>query len=218
HQSISGGQSFAEILFGSADDKHSLLIRGSSLHKMIRLISFTISGPAYLNFMGNEFGHPKRVEFPSASNDFCYELAGRNWKLLDDRFHRGLFAFDKDMLKLDSDGILFQRGSAYRHAVVHHVDDSSMAICYLRGPFVFVFNFHPENSYEGYCLGVEEAGQYEMILNSDERVYGGEGLVDGDDYILRSVNRKCDGKRFCLELPLLPSRTAQVYKLTRILR
>ncbi|KAK4420789.1 1,4-alpha-glucan-branching enzyme 3, chloroplastic/amyloplastic [Sesamum alatum] len=214
-QSISGGRSFAEILFGSATTEEALL-RGSSLHKMIRLITFTIGGPAYLNFMGNEFGHPKRVEFPMSSNNFSYSLAKRRWELLEDGFHNKLFAFDKDMMKLDIEERILLRGSRGLPNI-HHVNDTTMVISYLRGPFLFVFNFHPTNSYGRYSIGVEEAGEYQIMLNTDEEIYGGQGLIGCDQYAQRTISRRTDGSRFCLEVSL-PSRTAQVLKLTRILR
>ncbi|KAL6543147.1 1,4-alpha-glucan-branching enzyme 3, chloroplastic/amyloplastic [Orobanche hederae] len=215
NQSISGGRSFAEILFGSAKSDEALL-RGSSLHKMIRLITFTIGGPAYLNFMGNEFGHPKRVEFPMSSNNSSYSLANRRWELLEDEFYKKLSIFDKNMMKLDVDGKILIRGSRGLPNI-HHVNDTRMVISYLRGPFLLVFNFHPTKSYERYSVGVEEAGEYQIVLNTDEEVYGGQGLIGKDQYAQRTINRRTDGARFCLEVPL-PSRTAQVYKLTRILR
>ncbi|KAL7143148.1 hypothetical protein ABFS83_08G171600 [Erythranthe nasuta] len=215
NQSISGGRSFAEILFGSAKTDEALL-RGCSLHKMIRLITFTIGGPAYLNFMGNEFGHPKKVEFPMSSNKFSYSLANRKWDLLEDSFHKKLFTFDNDMMKLDIDGKIMQRGSG-GIPNVHHVKDTEMVISYLRGPFVFVFNFHPTKSYERYSLGVEEAGEYQIVLNTDEEIYFGQALISQDQYTQRTISRRTDGMRVCLEVPL-PSRTAQVYKLTRIRR
>ena len=38
--------------------------RGIALHKMIRLITMALGGNSYLNFMGNEFGHPEWIDFP----------------------------------------------------------------------------------------------------------------------------------------------------------
>ncbi|XP_027340732.1 1,4-alpha-glucan-branching enzyme 3, chloroplastic/amyloplastic isoform X2 [Abrus precatorius] len=218
NQSISGRQSFAEILFGEIDEnshnyKESLL-RGSSLHKMIRLITLTIGGRAYLNFMGNEFGHPKRVEFPTSSNNNSYSLANRQWDLLaKDGVHRDLFSFDKDMMKLDENVRVLSRGFPN----IHHVNDSSMVISYIRGPLLFIFNFHPTDSYDSYSIGVEEAGEYQNILNTDEIKYGGQGSLKEDKYFLKTISRRVDGLRNCLEVSL-PSRTAQVYKLRRILR
>ncbi|XP_057750986.1 1,4-alpha-glucan-branching enzyme 3, chloroplastic/amyloplastic isoform X1 [Arachis stenosperma] len=218
NQSISGRQSFAEILFGRID-KHShhykeSLQRGSSLHKMIRLITFTTGCRAYLNFMGNEFGHPKRVEFPTSSNNYSYSLANRQWDLLEkDGIHCDLFSFDKDMMKLDENLRVLSR----RIPNFHHVNDSSMVISYIRGPLLFVFNFHPTNSYDSYSIGVDEAGEYQVILNTDEIKYGGQGILKEDQYLQRTVSRRVDGLQNCLQVSL-PSRTAQVYKLRRILR
>ncbi|XP_042950492.1 1,4-alpha-glucan-branching enzyme 3, chloroplastic/amyloplastic isoform X2 [Carya illinoinensis] len=216
NQSISGGRSFAEILFGEigehAQSKESLL-RGCSLHKMIRLITFTIGGRAYLNFMGNEFGHPKRVEFPMPSNNFSFQLANRRWDLLANGLHRDLFCFDKDLMKLDENEKIRSRGLP----LIHHVDDTTMVISYMRGPFLFTFNFHPTNAYERYNVGVEEAGEYQVILNTDETKYGGQALMKDDQYLRRTISKRIDGLRNCLEVSL-PSRSAQVYKLSRILR
>ncbi|XP_062168461.1 1,4-alpha-glucan-branching enzyme 3, chloroplastic/amyloplastic isoform X2 [Alnus glutinosa] len=217
NQSISGGRSFAEILFGeirehSPGSKESLL-RGCSLHKMIRLITFTIGGHAYLNFMGNEFGHPKRVEFPMQSNNFSFELANRRWDLLASGVHRDLFSFDKDLMKLDENERVLARGLSN----VHHVNDTTMVISYMRGPLLFIFNFHPTDSYERYSVGVEEAGEYQAILNTDETKYRGLGQMKDNQYLQRTISRRVDGLRNCLVVPL-PSRTAQVYKLNRILR
>ncbi|XP_077228147.1 alpha amylase family protein isoform X2 [Tasmannia lanceolata] len=211
-------QSFAEILFGEIEAHYpgseELLLRGSSLHKMIKLITFSISGRAYLNFMGNEFGHPNRVEFPMPSNNFSFSLANRCWDLITDkRLCRDLFYFDKDMMNLDESERILSRGPPN----IHHVENSNMAISYIRGPLLFIFNFHPTESYERYSVGVEEAGEYQVILNTDEIKYSGRGRLKDDQYLQRTINRRVDGLRYCLEVSL-PSRSAQVYKLTRILR
>uniref|UniRef100_A0A803LY39 Glycosyl hydrolase family 13 catalytic domain-containing protein n=1 Tax=Chenopodium quinoa TaxID=63459 RepID=A0A803LY39_CHEQI len=183
NQSISGGKSFAEILFGNIEEQSlestDLFLRGTSLHKLIRLITFTIGGRAYLNFMGNEFGHPKRVEFPMASNDFSMESANRRWDLLPEQgIHCDLFAFDQDMMKMDQRERVLSRGLPN----VHHVNDDSM-----------------------------------IVLNTDEKKYGGRDIVNREQYLQRSIRKRIDGLQDCLQVPL-PSRTAQVYKLSRILR
>lgn len=218
NQSISGGQSLAEILLSQGNDKapqsNELLLRGSSSLKMIKLITFTIGGRGYLNFMGNEFGHPKRVEFPMPSNNFSFSLANRCWDLLEkEGVYQDLFRFDKDMMKLDKNEKVLSRGLPN----IHHVKDTNMVISYLRGPLLFVFNFHPTDSYERYCIGVDEAGEYQVILNTDERRYGGQGIVKEEQYLQRTISKRVDGLRNCIEVSL-PSRTAQVYKLYRILR
>ncbi|CAL9763024.1 unnamed protein product [Musa acuminata subsp. burmannicoides] len=216
NQSISGGRSFAEILFSKADEQiiesDNVLFRGASLHKMIKLLTFTMSGSAYLNFMGNEFAHPNRVEFPVPSNKFSFALANRQWDLLMDEVHRQLFNFDKDMMRIDEDENILSSGPPK----VHHINDSNMVISYNRGPLLFVFNFHPTICYEAYCVGVEEAGEYQLILNTDEVSYGGLGMLKRDLYLQRTSTKRTDGHRNSLEVSL-PRRSAQVYKLTRIL-
>ncbi|XP_024960651.1 1,4-alpha-glucan-branching enzyme 3, chloroplastic/amyloplastic [Cynara cardunculus var. scolymus] len=218
NQSISGGRSFAEILYGRALKQPSTmndsLLRGCSLHKMIRLITYTIGGRAYVNFMGNEFGHPERVEFPMSSNGFSFSLAHRRWDLIEQEgVHRDLLCFDKDMMNLENKERIISRWLPN----IHHINDANMVISYLRGPFLFIFNFHPTNSYDRYNVGVEEAGEYQVILNTDERKYSGQGLIEQDQYVRKTMSRRVDGMRNCLEIPL-PSRSGQVYKLTRILR
>ncbi|XP_024021202.1 1,4-alpha-glucan-branching enzyme 3, chloroplastic/amyloplastic isoform X1 [Morus notabilis] len=218
NQSISGGHSFAEILLGEimkdSDATKESLLRGCSLLKMIRLITFTIGGRAYLNFMGNEFGHPERVEFPMSSNNFSFSLANRRWDLLaKEGVHRNLFIFDKDLMNLDEKGRILSGVQPN----IHHVNDTTKVIAYMRGPLLFIFNFHPTDSYEGYGVGVEEAGEYQLILNTDEVEYGGQGLVKEHQHTRKTFSKRVDALRHCLEVPL-PSRTAQVYKLTRILR
>ncbi|KAG0453891.1 hypothetical protein HPP92_025195 [Vanilla planifolia] len=217
-QSISGGKSFAEILLGKREekifDKDELLSRGSSLLKMMKLITFTLSGSAYVNFMGNEFAHPYRIEFPLPSNNYSFAHANRQWHLLmDGGIHSNLFNFDKDMMRLDESELILSKGPPN----VYHVNDSLKVISYIKGAILFVFNFHPEMSYELYHIGVEEAGEYQIILNTDEGKYGGHGMLRGEQYLQRTLNKRVDGHRNCLALTL-PRRSAQVYKLIRILR
>ncbi|XP_061363910.1 1,4-alpha-glucan-branching enzyme 3, chloroplastic/amyloplastic [Gastrolobium bilobum] len=201
-------------LISNREYANKMLMYAENHNQMIRLITLTIGGRAYLNFMGNEFGHPKRVEFPSSSNNFSYSLANRQWDLLaKDGIYSDLFSFDKDMMKLDENERVLSRGLPN----LHHVKDSSMVISYIRGPLLFIFNFHPTDSYDSYSVGVEEAGEYQVILNTDEIKYGGQGRLKEEQYFQRTVSRRVDGLRNCLEVSL-PSRTAQVYKLRRILR
>ncbi|KAF7096503.1 hypothetical protein CFC21_098435 [Triticum aestivum] len=218
NQSISGRKSFAEIILntgmyssGSVDD--DLIFKASSLLKIIKLITFTTSGGAYLNFMGNEFAHPKRIEFPMSSNGYSFHLACRQWELLDKGVHKHIFNFDKDIMSLDENERVTSRGSLN----VHHCDDTNMVISFTRGPFLFVFNFNPEVPYQLYRVGVDEAGEYQLILNTDETKYGGRGELKSSQYMKKTSDRRADGCRNSLELALA-SRSAQVYKLVRILR
>lgn len=149
-----------------------------------------------------------------SSNKFSLSLANRRWDLLaTEGVHQDMFAFDKDMMSLDEKERVLSRGLPN----IQHVNDTNMVISYLRGPFLFIFNFHPTNSYESYGVGVEEAGEYQVILNTDEKKYSGQGRIEHSQYIRKTIGKRVDGLRNCLEVPL-PCRSAQVYKLTRILR
>eukprot|EP01018_Ginkgo_biloba_P002459 Gb_38481 [translate_table: standard] len=215
-QSISGERSFAEILFGGAQTSYSeeSVIRGVSLYKMIRLITLSMSASAYLNFMGNEFGHPGRVEFPSRRNNFCFTLACRQWDLLNaGGLHNQLLLFDQAIMKLDERERILERNPA----TIHHVNDVAKVIAYMRGPLLFVFNFHPTDSYNGYEIGVQEAGEYQVLLDTDEAQYGGLGRLKFDQTLQRTARKRVNNFVNVLGL-FLPKQSAQVYKLARILR
>ena len=73
------------------------IFRGIALHKMIRLITFSLS-IGYLNFMGNEFGHPEWIDFPREGNDWSYHYCRRRWDLSVDknlRYHGLIQAFSR---------------------------------------------------------------------------------------------------------------------------
>ncbi|KAG5837473.1 hypothetical protein ANANG_G00239620 [Anguilla anguilla] len=73
--------------------------RGIQLHKMIRLITHGLGGEGYLNFMGNEFGHPEWLDFPRKGNNESYHYARRQYNLLDtgNLRYAQLYAFDREM-------------------------------------------------------------------------------------------------------------------------
>ena len=73
--------------------------RGMAIHKMIRLFSMSLGGEAYLNFMGNEFGHPEWIDFPREGNSDSYVHCRRQWNLMYDKNLRypQLYEFDKTM-------------------------------------------------------------------------------------------------------------------------
>ncbi len=73
-----------------------------ALHKMIRLVTISAGGDAYLNFMGNEFGHPEWIDFPREGNGWSYAYARRQWSLADNGLLRyaQLGEFDRAMIAL----------------------------------------------------------------------------------------------------------------------
>ena len=142
---------------------------------MIRLITLATAGGGYLNFMGNEFGHPEWIDFPREGNNWSYHYARRQWSLTDNEALRyGLLnRFDRGMIRLISDEKSLQHDWPY--LLLENPGDQVLA--FGRGDLVFVFNFNPTNSFSDYgiCL---EAGKFRIVLNSDHPDFGGKGHVD----------------------------------------
>lgn len=157
-------------------DENGAVHRGIALHKMIRLVTASTINGGYLNFMGNEFGHPEWIDFPREGNGWSYKYARRQWNLVDnhDLCYHYLGDFDNDMVHL-----LRKSMADIRRFPVQEIwhDDGDQILAYMRGPLVFVFNFSPNRSYEGYGFRVPE-GEYEVVLNTDVKAYGGNGLAD----------------------------------------
>ncbi len=154
--------------------------RGVALHKMIRLASLALGGEAYLNFMGNEFGHPEWVDFPREGNGWSYHYARRQWSLADDpglRYH-DLLAFDRAMLRCVREAEVLGAGPA----VQRYVDVPNQALVFERGGLLFAFNFHVERSLPAYALPVPESSNWRVLLDSDASEFGGFGRVDGAMY------------------------------------
>ncbi|MDR2586577.1 MAG: alpha amylase C-terminal domain-containing protein [Prevotellaceae bacterium] len=177
--------------------------RGIALHKMIRLATLATAGDGYLNFMGNEFGHPEWIDFPRQGNNWSYKYARRQWSLADntDLRFKGLERFDTAMIRIAREEMLF---SAPPKVMVQ--DDATKVLIFKRGNLLFVFNFHPQCSYSDYFFAVD-AGKYSICLESDSALFGGFSRIDSSIEhftIWRPPNNK-------LSL-YLPARTAMVLK------
>jgi 1,4-alpha-glucan branching enzyme len=185
---------------------HTLAIdRAIALHKMIRLVTLATIGGAYLNFMGNEFGHPEWIDFPRQGNDWSYRYARRQWHLVDDPSlkYSALAAFDSDMLAL-------ARRPSFHLAPPCRVcdNDGDQILAFLRSDLLFVFNFNPARSFDGYGLPVPP-GRYDVVLDSDHPRYAGFGVSD-DTVPHFTVPDEAAGSTLA-RLPLyLPARTAIV--------
>ncbi len=167
----------SEMYFSMDRASKSVVIdRGIALHKMIRLFTITLAGNAYLNFMGNEFGHPEWIDFPREGNGWSYQHAQRRWSLAEDGFLRygQLQAFDRRMVRLVRCHHLLRAGYAYN--LLQNQGDQT-TVFELSG-LVFVFNWHPTNSFMDYEIPVPVAGKYRVILDSDSEEYGGFGRLD----------------------------------------
>jgi 1,4-alpha-glucan branching enzyme len=149
--------------------------RGIALHKLIRLTTLATAGHGYLNFMGNEFGHPEWIDFPREGNGFSHAHARRQWRLADDPLlrYQHLGNFDRALLALarqyglpdGEDEFLLQN------------DDEHKVLSWLRAGLVFVVNFHPTASYSSAPVPAAP-GEYELVLDSDRTEFGGHGRQD----------------------------------------
>ena len=190
-------------------EENGAVHRGIALHKMIRLVTCSTINGGYLNFMGNEFGHPEWIDFPREGNGWSCKYARRQWNLVDNKelCYHYLGDFDRDMLSV------VKSLPDIRKFPVQEVwhNDGDQVLAYARGPLVFVFNFSPTRSYEGYGFMVPE-GCYEVVLNTDAKEYGGNGFAD--DSMSHFTNfdplLKRDGKGW-LKL-YLPARSAGVLR------
>lgn len=156
-------------------DENDVVNRGIALHKMIRLVTAGTINGGYLNFMGNEFGHPEWIDFPREGNGWSYKYARRQWNLVDnkDLDYHFLGDFDKAMLRVLKSERNFNKTSVQE---IWH-NDGDQILAFMRGNLVFVFNFSPTRSYTGYGFLVP-TGSYEVVLNTDAKDFGGNGLAD----------------------------------------
>ena len=180
--------------------------RGIALHKLIRLVTFSLAGEAYLNFMGNEFGHPEWIDFPREGNDFSYQYARRQWSLVDQDHlrYQGLWWFDQAMQQLDQSYALLED----RFIELLLADEQRKLLVYRRGPLLFAFNLHPSASRSDLRIPVPDACDYGVALDSDRGIYEGHDRVAPDmRYPWQKV--ACAERQQSIQL-YLPSRSAQV--------
>ncbi|KAL2094369.1 hypothetical protein ACEWY4_009088 [Coilia grayii] len=152
--------------------------RGMQLHKIIRLLTHSLGGEGYLNFMGNEFGHPEWLDFPRKGNNESYRYARRQYDLLDIEHlrYRQLYAFDRAMNRTeDKYGWL-----AATPAVVSTVNQEDKVIVFERSKMLFILNLHPTHSYSDYRVPVALPGKYTIKLDSDDVQFGGHGRLAHD--------------------------------------
>ncbi len=183
-QALVGGKSFIFTMIDSdmywhMDAAHRTLRvdRGLALHKMARLITLASARHGYLNFMGNEFGHPEWIDFPREGNDWSYNHSRRLWSLAfrEDLLFKGLRLFEEDMQAL------FTQEAIMNHTIDWlHLYDHDKIICFRRGTLLFVFNFHPTQFFTDYRIpapGTKNISKYTIALCSDSPSYSGFGLV-----------------------------------------
>ena len=190
-------------------DETYVVQRGIALHKMMRLLTSTTMNGGYLNFMGNEFGHPEWIDFPREGNRWSYKYARRQWDLVDNKnlTYHYMSDFDSSMLSLITNKKAFPNQPIVE---IWH-DDDDQVLAYQRDDLIFVYNFNPSQSFTDYGFLVSP-GSYKVVLNSDNEVFGGNGFVDESvkhltitDPLYKSENKEW------LKL-YIPARTAQVLR------
>jgi 1,4-alpha-glucan branching enzyme len=195
-----------EMYFSMRKDQPNLTVdRGIALHKMIRLVTIGCAGGAYLNFMGNEFGHPEWIDFPREGNGWSYQHARRIWSIAEEselKFH-WLLDFDKDMIHL------FRKERMLEVPEIWRIHDNmpDQVLAFKRKNLLFVFNFNPDKSFEDYGIHCEPA-KFKLIFQTDAHIYGGFNRVD-DRMTYYSLPESGLGSPHQLKL-YLPARTAIV--------
>ncbi len=213
-QALVGGKTFffqladAAVYFGMRNDQQDAAIdRAIALHKMARLATCALNGGAYLNFMGNEFGHPEWIDFPREGNGWDYSHARRQWSLRDDpnlRF-KPLGDFDAAMLKL-----LRQHEKGAR-AICLAANEPDKVLAFTRNDLLFVFNFNPTHSFTDYGVLVPPATSWVHVLDTDEVRLGGQGRLT--PAVTHAPELVPDKGELVQQIRLyLPARTALVLK------
>jgi len=181
--------------------------RGIALHKMIRLVTLATAGGGYLNFMGNEFGHPEWIDFPREGNNWSFQYARRQWSLVEnpDLRYQFLNLFDREMIRLIRDSGTLDNPWPYKL----FENPGDLVLAFERGDLLFVFNFNPAQSFTDYGFPVN-AGKFRIVLNTDDNSFGGNGLVD-NSMIHYSKPEQHTAPKHLLRL-YIPARSALVLR------
>jgi 1,4-alpha-glucan branching enzyme len=192
------------------DSQNLVIDRAIALHKMVRFITISLGCEGYLNFMGNEFGHPEWIDFPREGNGWSFKYCRRLWSLPNNPLLRYEYLnyFDQAMLHLLSeDGLM---GGGVPQSL--WLDQGKMVIAYRKKDCIFLFNFHPMNSYASFQLPIHETGSFQVALDTDEARFGGQARISHD--IRYESGHLPDFPDFSGIRIYSPSRTAMVLKKT----
>ena len=180
--------------------------RGLSLHKMIRLVTHALGGEGYLNFEGNEFGHPEWLDFPRVGNDHSYWYARRQFNLPDDHDLRYKF-----LNEFDAKMQWTEEKYGWLHSPQAHVslkNQTDKVLVFERAGLLWIFNFNPSQSFSDYRVGVEHAGTYQIVIDTDDTAYAGFGRnVKGTRFF--TTDFPWNGRKNFIQV-YIPTRTAIV--------
>jgi len=196
----------SEMYYSMGVDQPNLIVdRGIALHKLLRLVTLSLGGEGYLTFMGNEFGHPEWIDFPREGNGWSHHYCRRQWSLADNpnTKYKYLYAFEKAMIAMAQKTRVLTGKTEYLD-----IDHPRKLMAYRRGKTVFLFNFHPDRSVEDYFLPMKDAGEYKVILSSDDSEFGGQDRVSRE-YVYKT--EKNDQGQLGIRI-YIPSRCAVVLR------
>ena len=198
----------AEMYLGMSKSYHSPSIDTAiDMHKLIRFLTASLSDGGYLNFMGNEFGHPEWIDFPREGNNWSYHYARRQWSLVEnsDLKYEYLANFDKKMMSFIKKYDVMKKAKAKSL----WLDGNKNIIIFERGNLVYIFNLHPTCSQEDVFVNCHLAGggKYRLIFSSDDEIFGGQERVS-KKYVYYAKSEEY-GYGFRL---YVPCRTAVVLK------
>ena len=158
-------------------------------------------------------GHPgKKLLF--MGQDFAQlrewsEERELDWYLLEEPEHQYLQAFTRDLLKLykKNKAMYEQDTVGYGFEWVNANDGYRSIFSFIRHSknnkknLLFVCNFTPME-WADYRVGVPRRKQYKLILNSDEKQYGGKG--EERPLVYKAVKQECDGRPYSFAYKLPP--------------
>lgn len=219
-QALVGDKTIAHWLFDAEiythmsvfSDRTPTIERGLALHKMIRLLTYALGGEGWLNFEGNEFGHPEWLDFPRAGNGDSYHYARRLFYLPDDDTlrYKYLNTWDQAMNACEEEYKWLSATNTFISR--RHEGDKVVVFEHGNNGLLFIFNFHPNKSFADYRIGCGRCGKYKVVLNSDSKSFDGLGRVD-DNQVFLSEDFKWDERPFSFKV-YTPSRTVLVLALT----
>lgn len=198
-----------DMYFSMSKNTENVIVdRGIAIHKMIRLVTISTNHGGYLNFMGNEFGHPEWIDFPREGNGWSCKYARRQWNLMDNKElkYHWLSDFDKKMIEL-------MRSDSQKNLPPFEwvtTNESDQVLAFKRGDLFFVFNFNPSQSFTDFGIDAP-SGKFQIILNTDNPNFGGFGRID-ESLTYFSAPHSWKANQHQLKL-YLPNRTAFVMKI-----
>ncbi len=217
-QALVGGKTFffqlvdSSVYWGMGRGQHDIRIeRGVALHKIARLATIAAAGPAYLNFMGNEFGHPEWIDFPREGNGFSYSHARRQWSLRDnpDLLFKCLGDFDRRMVREFASRRLLD-GTVPSLAFA---SDEDKILAFSRGRLLFIFNFHSSRSVTDFPVAAPPGGKFTLLFSTDDVEFGGQGRIASPQEF-HPAEEVREGVKAAFIRVYLPCRTAMVLERT----